>query len=226
MSSYALLAGGFSALETLSRVSSDFNRSGFASAASVTLPQDIRRGDLIFVMGYSVKSSSYAFSIPSGFTLITQNIISSGSFFGAYLSYKVAVGNEQGQTLTNDAAIASGSFNEIMYIIFRGNRPITTASVNSVINPYSGGAIGATTITSSAADPTSIITMPVAYFRSNNTPVGISYSPSPTGTQNFWANYSSLYWNVYGRGATRSNTVVSMGDSSVQGILGCYLQLS
>ena len=194
------------------------------STASVTLPSGINAGDLLIIQEYGPDvSSSVTGNIPSGFSLITY---AEHAAVDHRVHYKVATGNESQTTVTGQ----TGSNEDMTVFVFRGDAPISSASV-STSGSTSNTDYPSVSITPSTSDPT-IVFFGAGSRSSNN----VSFqSQSPSG---IWTTYTDINGNNNNEAeafawlfsASGVNSTYSMqmttGNSSRDTILAAALTLS
>jgi hypothetical protein len=181
----------------------------FASATSTTpeviVPAGVRAGDLMVIVKTAFGFGAPATVTPSDFTNIF-NVTSSWGRFTAW--HKIADGSEAGTTLTLDNGSVS---DRIILAVFRGNRPIASASVQGIQAVLTGGDPAPQTITASAGTPPLIVCAGEAD----------SFSPAPDGT--ITAGTSTTFsYKIYNVGDTPANVTIDKGDEGDANDLGGF----
>ena len=192
--------------------------------ASATLPSGIQAGDLLIIQEYGPDvSSSVTGNIPSGFSLITY---AEHAAVDHRVHYKIATGNESSTSVYGQ----TGSNEDMSVFLFRGNVPISSASV-STSGSTSNTDYPSVSITPNTSDPT--IVFFGAGSRQSNTCSFQSQSPSGiwnninniNGNNNNEAEAFAWLFSASGVNSTYSMQMTT-GNSSRDTILAAALTLS
>lgn len=103
----------------------NFVQSATTSNVGISAPSGIRRGDLLIHLVAASVFGGAQTDVPSGFTLLDSRFAAIGGAF--VVSYKIAVGNESGTTITG---LDGPNTNEVILLHFRGDyriRAVTSA---------------------------------------------------------------------------------------------------
>lgn len=227
---YPFIAGQ-KKLTSLLRVGSNSS----SDQQTVTLPLDIREGDLIICANQAWNTSSTAAAPPSGFTsMMTWHLSAVLSGVTRYsrtcVSRKIAAGTEGGTTLTGMSL--TGSVNPgaaLGVVVFRGNKKITSVSAAQDFDGVgtTGGSAISRNVDAADGDEPMLV---VSYVQN----LGATFSsvnqrlmtPSADDELVFGSNNMALRWLFYGANETPEDNLLSMQAwSGTRMLSNCYIEL-
>lgn len=208
-----LMSATFVPLTSITQVLSDSSTTG----GSMDYPEGIQAGDIIVVFSKGSGTTS-TLSPPTGFTQISALGSSGGVNQAATSSYKIATGSESG-AIDNLYNQASGNIHGV--VVFRGNTPITSISLQSVNSQGTSGNPTPQTVTASGGTPPLIV---LGFYTASTADIDPrTFSPAEDG-ELLVSNRHSIKWKIYNVGNTPSNHSVDMDDEANQILASCYLQ--
>ena len=193
-----------------------------ASGAAFTLPNGIQAGDLIVVLDYAVSPASIPTAVtPAGFT--NDINVNDGVFCRMMLSHKIADGSEGG---TSVSGMDGGDGEGKLTYVFRGNRPIVSATVLDTAGQVTNGDPSAQVVNVSGVAASLIVIGGYACGTAAVSPRNFDtvkdgeINVSPTiggGSGDIW-----LAYKVYN--FSPADSTIDMGDEgSLNGLVSCYI---
>ncbi len=211
----AVLTQAAGGLATISLFASDTE----IDLPSITAPASIAAGDVIVFLNWARDVGLPTTAIPSGFTSISNVSLTNARVI---LSYKLAVGGEGGSTLTG---MTSGTDDlVIIVLVFRGNVPATSATVQDAAGEMINTAPSDQVVNASGGNPPLIV---LGGFASTGafTP---GFSPSADAT---FSDTSStgpqldLAYKIYD--SSPADVTMSKTDTGNRNtIVSCYIEMS
>lgn len=130
-----------------------FRSSATSTASTLTAPGDIQAGDLLVwwdsgVAGFSAPASV----VPTGFTEIQNVSVVSAAGARGILAYKIADGTEAGATLSGITSSPAK-----ILAVFKGDGPISTATVQSTNGQATTGNPSAQSVAASGHTPPLVV---------------------------------------------------------------------
>ena len=221
--------GGAEALETL-----EFVTSSQTTTTTLTAPADIQAGDFLVILQ---RASSYpggtpSTVTPSGFSeAVNTNGTGAGVNTRQILNYKIADGTEASAnfTIMNGSDSGYDPDERGLFLVFRANVPLASASLQDPDGQFTTGNPTAQTITSGSGTPPLIAIGTYGAFNSITTP---TMSPTEDGTVSSTTtgtNDISLKYKIYNVGDSPANVSVDMGDAGGESnniLQSCYFNLA
>lgn len=128
--------------------------SATSTASTIVAPASIVPGDLIVLFDSAVSTGTPSTVTPTGFTNINTVTVGTATIRKSICSYKIAVGDEGGATITG---MNGNQQNGKMIYVFRGNVAITSVVVGDVGSQGTDGDPVAQTITSASGIPPLVV---------------------------------------------------------------------
>lgn len=206
-----LLSGQQDTLTTIS-----FFDSASSNASTVTVPAGIQGGDIAVLIDFALNTSSTVPTsvLPTGFTLINGVASISGTNRGnARFSYKILNGTEGGSSLTG----MNNDFESKVLFVFRGNVPISVASVQNAGGTIGAGTPSSRSITASGGTP------PLLVLGASGGGAALTGSPAFTSTVS--ETYARLGYIIY-NSSPANNTVTSSDAGDTNSLQTCYIELT
>lgn len=175
-----------------------------SSTSQITVPADVKAGDILVVFNRSGGPSTPSTVVPSGFTAISN---AANSNYRLILSYKLANGSEGGTTLNGMSALTTAN---LFIGVFRPNIPARVLTLGSVDAGLSAGSQTRTTNSGSSTPPLVV----VAGWGANTTIGGGDWSMSPSADGSLTASSAAFRWKIYNRGTTPSNVTATLSAIS------------
>lgn len=210
---------------TLSFVASAFGDA--IGGNTVTAPATILAGDVIVIFENvrDFNGGVPTTGVPSGFT---SAVNTAGSDGRAICSYKIAVGNEDGTTITGGITDTGGGTIDpsgILLLMFRGSRPITSVTVGSASGSITSGNPNGQTVTASGGTAPLIV---LGSYVADQIIANTTFTPTGDSSGQVTLTNQHMEFN-YGIFNTSPQDVSIDNDDeggSYNGVQGFYLAMS
>lgn len=203
-----------------------FVASAISSTTTIVVPATANIGDIAvwFNAASTVGTTAPVTVVPTGWTSISNNFLSSGSGSTTSMrgisAYKKLVSGDAGSTLTGMNPLGTTT-KEITIIVFRPSTTVNTIAVGSINGQAINGIPTNQTLTLSGVKPPLI---GFAHYQSTASPTysvsGISMVNVPNGT------LMDDKYAIYGSGSIPSNATISMTTGTGNVMQSFYLQFS
>lgn len=185
-----------------------------STAATITAPSDIVAGDLLVLWDAPINSAGTPTAVtPAGFTQIT-NI--TATLIRGIASYKIANGSEASASISG---MNGTSANRKILYTFRGNVPITTATLLGLTAEGTDGNPAAQVCSAGSGTPPLVV---LGCYYGTPSLSGASFTPAEDASTTTGARQVS--YKIYN--SAPADTTVDLGDGGSNLLASFYLQVS
>jgi len=201
---------------------------------TITVMSGVRSGDLLVfadVVESEFNSVKPLEIVPSGFTLIMTIVGISSDDMRWSIYYKIANGTESGTVLTGMTGGSDRRRKQL--ILFRGNKPISSVTIGSLVSQQNIRVPLSTTITSSGGTtPFIIIAFYGSYILTNSSDPNYTFTgeteDETIGYQDNSVVVGAIKYKIKNRGDTSNNIGIGITNTLGEyglGLIGFYLEL-
>lgn len=200
---YVTAAAGLTTLSFITATTS-------VDSDTITAPATINAGDLLVMFDYGVKPSGGG--VPSGWSEVADV---TSAYVDVVISYKIAVGSEDGATITGLTGI-TGAAKIIQQ--FRGNIALSSITVQDLGSQITDGNPTSQTVTASGGAVPLIVFGMYGVF---GTISPRTFTPTEDGETDNTAGANDLHakFKIYNSGDTPVNHSIDMDDEGIDNAL-------